>query len=528
MGERKTPDPDLPRPLTRLDAVTLVIGAMVGSGVYIVSAEMLRQVRAPGLLLLAWVAAALVTVIGALSYGELAGMFPDTGGQYVYLREGISPLAGYLYGWTLFAVIQTGGIAAVAIAFARFATVFVPSLSARAHLGCTLPLCGHVAFGVGAQNVLAAVLVAATTAVNVRGVKPAARLQGALTVVNVTMLAGVVIVAISAGRSADALRENFGAGFLSASGPLHAMVPAFAASMVAALFAMDAWNNVGFSAGELRRPTRDVPFAMAAGVLAVTALYVLVNVAYLAVLPAPAIAHAADDRVATAVLEASLGKPGLYAAAGVIVLSTLGCAHGLVLSGARVYYAMARDGLFFRAMGRLHARYETPAFGLVTQAAWAIVLCLSGSYAELLELRHDRGAPLLCADRVRALRAAGEEAGRGAAGAGPGLSLPARALRRRHGGRRDGARRPGAAPRGARSRGGRPRDPRVLGLASAGAARHGPSSQGIGATGATGRLRRWSDRPRPRRTWSWWGRRRRRTAARRRRWRRGPSTAGRT
>lgn len=379
-------EPGFARVLGRWDAVALVVSAMIGSGIYIVSADMMRQVGAPGLLLLAWIAAGIVTVLGALSFGELAAMFPHTGGQYVYLREGISPLAGYLYGWTTFTVIQTGAIAAVASACARFVAVFVPSLSAEVRAGCTVCLpSGNVALGLSAQRALAVALVVILTVINVRGVRVAARIQSALSAVKLAALFGVVLIGILVGRDAAALRENLAAGFLPAQGSLAAVAPALAASMVAALFSMDAWNNVGFTAGELKDPRRNVPFAMVTGVAVVTALYLLANVAYLCVLPASAIASVPEDRVATAVLEASLGKPGLYVMAAAIVVSTLGCTHGLILAGARVYYAMARDGLFFRVMGTLHARHRTPAVALAVQAAWASVLCLSGTYGELLD-----------------------------------------------------------------------------------------------------------------------------------------------
>lgn len=386
MTPRATKEPHFARVLSRWDAVALVVSAMVGSGIYIVSADMMRQVRAPGLLLLAWIAAGVVTVLGALSFGELAAMFPSTGGQYVYLRESISPLAGYLYGWTTFTVIQTGAIAAVASACARFVAVFVPSLSPQVRAGCTVCLpSGNVEVGLSAQRALAVALVLALTLVNVRGVRMAARLQTVITAVKIAALAGVVVIGILIGRNAAALRENLAAGFWPAHASFGALAPAIAASMVAALFSMDAWNNVGFTAGELQEPRRNVPFAMITGVTLVTALYVLANIAYLCVLPASAIAGVPEDRVATAVLEASLGKPGLYVMAAAIVISTLGCVHGLILAGARVYYAMAKDGLFFRTMGTLHARYRTPAVALVVQAAWASVLCLSGTYGELLD-----------------------------------------------------------------------------------------------------------------------------------------------
>jgi APA family basic amino acid/polyamine antiporter len=370
--------------LGRLDATALVAGSMVGSGIFIVPAEIMRRVGSPGLLLAVWMLAGVLTILGALTYGELAAMFPRAGGQYVYLREGLSPLFGYLYGWTLFTVIQTGAIAAVAVAFARFSAVFFPAISGDVHLGLTLALpSGAIRVGLSPQRLLAVAAVVLLTWINVRGVRTAASLQTSITIVKVAALLGLIGVGLVFGRHAEAIRANFGPGFAGSTGG--ACLPALGAAMVGALFSMDAWNNVGFAAGELARPRRDLPFAMIAGVLLVTALYLLANVTYLLVLPASAIAHAADDRVGTAALEASVGGVGLYLMAAAIVISALGCINGLVLSGARVYYAMAHDGLFFRSAGVVHPRYRTPAVALIVQAAWASVLCLSGTFSQLLD-----------------------------------------------------------------------------------------------------------------------------------------------
>src|SRR5919109_941539 len=295
MATTKQPQVDFVKAITRLDATALVVGSMIGSGIFIVAAEILREVHAPGLLLVVWAASGVVTLMGALTYGELAAMFPRAGGQYVYLREGISPLFGYLYGWTLFVVIQTVTIA----------------------------------------------------------------------------------------RHADALAANFGGNFWATSGASVGL-GAVGAAMVGSLFSMDAWNNVGFAGSELKHPERDIPLAMGAGVLIVTVLYLLANVAYLNVLPAAAIATAPQDRVGTAALQAILGQPGLKLMAAAIMISTFGCNNGLILSGARVYYAMARDDLFFKSAGVLHPRYKTPAVALVVQAVWSSVLCLSGTYTQLL------------------------------------------------------------------------------------------------------------------------------------------------
>jgi basic amino acid/polyamine antiporter, APA family len=377
---------DFVKAISRLDATALVVGSMIGSGIFIVSAEILREVHAPGLLLVVWAASGIVTLMGALTYGELAAMFPRAGGQYVYLREGISPLFGYLYGWTLFVVIQTGTIAAVAVAFARFTAVFWPGLSPDVFFGTTLHLpkpIGDIPVGLSPQRILAVVSVAVLTWINVRGVRTAAIIQTTLTAVKTGALALLILLGLTIGRHADALVANFGANFWAAGGAAVGL-GAVGAAMVGSLFSMDAWNNVGFAGSELKNPERDLPLAMGAGVLIVTLLYLLANVAYLNVLPAPAIAGAPQDRVGTAALQAILGDSGLTLMAAAIMISTFGCNNGLILSGARVYYAMARDDLFFQSAGVLHPRYKTPAVALIVQAVWTSILCLSGTYTQLL------------------------------------------------------------------------------------------------------------------------------------------------
>ncbi|HYL20808.1 MAG TPA: amino acid permease, partial [Gemmatimonadales bacterium] len=386
MSTTQQPQTEFVRAISRLDAAALVVGSMIGSGIFIVSAEILREVGAPGWLLVVWALSGLVTLMGALTYGELAAMFPDAGGQYVYLREGISPLFGYLYGWTLFVVIQTGTIAAVAAAFARFTAVFWPGLSPDVFLGATVhlgKLIGDVPVGLSPQRLLAVASVVVLTWVNVRGVKTAAVIQTTLTTVKTAALAALILLGLTIGRHAEALAANFGANFW-ATGGVAVSLGTIGAAMVGSLFSMDAWNNVGFAGGELKNPRRDLPFAMGAGVLVVTVLYLLANVAYLNVLPAAAIAHAPEDRVATAALQAILGQPGLKLMAAAIMISTFGCNNGLILSGARVYYAMARDALFFQSAGVLHPRYKTPAIALTLQAVWTSLLCLSGTYTKLL------------------------------------------------------------------------------------------------------------------------------------------------
>jgi len=375
------------RAISRLDATALVVGSMIGSGIFIVSADILRQVHSPGLMLAVWLLSGVVTLLGALSYGELAAMYPKAGGNYVYLREAISPLCGYLYGWTLFVVIQTGTIAAVAVAFARFTSVLFPSLTPDVFLGTTLhfpaPI-GDIAVGLSPQRILAIVSIALLTWINVRGVRTAAFIQTTLTAIKTAALAVLILLGITIGRNAGAIAANFGANFWAGGGLTLAVLPVIGAAMVGSLFSMDAWNNVGFASGELKNPEKDIPFAMGTGVLVVTTLYVLANVAYLVVLPADSIAHAPQDRVATAALEAMFGSAGLYIMAIAIMISTFGCNNGLILSGARVYYAMACDNLFFKSAANLHPTFKTPALALIVQAIWTCVLCLSGTYGQLL------------------------------------------------------------------------------------------------------------------------------------------------
>jgi APA family basic amino acid/polyamine antiporter len=390
MATTQPPQTEFVKAISRLDATALVVGSMIGSGIFIVSADILRQVHAPGLLLLVWALSGVVTLMGAVSYGELAAMFPKAGGQYVYLREAISPLFGYLYGWTLFMVIQTGTIAAVAVAFARFTSVFFPSLTPEVFpgLGTTIAFpqpIGAVAVGLSPQRLLAIASVVLLTWINIRGVRTAAVIQTSLTAIKVATLAAVVILGLTIGRNAAAIAANFGPNFWPAGALTWSSLPLLGAAMVGSLFAMDAWNNVGFAAGEFKQPEKDLPIAMALGTLTVTTLYLLANVAYLNVLPQDAIAHAPQDRVGTAALEAMFGSSGLYLMAAAIMISTFGCNNGLILSGARVYYAMARDNLFFRSAGRLHPTYRTPSLALVVQGIWTSVLCLSGTYGQLLD-----------------------------------------------------------------------------------------------------------------------------------------------
>jgi basic amino acid/polyamine antiporter, APA family len=377
------------RAISRLDATALVVGSMIGSGIFIVAAEIMREVHSPGLELTVWFLSGLVTLLGALTYGELAAMYPRAGGNYVYLREAISPLFGYLYGWTLFVVIQTGTIAAVAVAFARFTAVLWPGLTADVFLGTriTFPApIGPIDVGLSPQRIFAIASVALLTWINVRGVRTAAFIQTSLTIIKTAALAGLILLGLTIGRSAAAIAANFGGNFWG-TGLTLSVLPVIGAAMVGSLFSMDAWNNVGFAAAEMKQPEKDLPFAMATGVCVVVALYLLANVAYLNVFPAGQIAAASTEGrppVGTAAMEAMLGRPGLYIMAIAIMISTFGCNNGLILSGARVYYAMARDNLFFRSASVLHPTFKTPAAALIAQAIWTCFLCLSGTYSQLL------------------------------------------------------------------------------------------------------------------------------------------------
>jgi APA family basic amino acid/polyamine antiporter len=394
------------RELTTFDSTMIVAGSMIGSGIFIVPAEIARTLGSGGWLLAAWLVTGVLTVAAALSYGELAGMMPRVGGQYVYLREAYSPLWGFLYGWTLFVVIQTGTIAAVAVAFARFVGVLVPSISPTAWIVPPVDVSRSYAISLSTQQLVAVLLVAGLTLLNTRGVHVGKLVQNAFTSVKTLSLLALVVLGIAIGLRSGAGAATFSAFWtprgaaaivpeIGGLAPVHAsegglsLLIAFCVSLVGSLFAADAWNNITFAAGEVREPRRSIPVALAAGTGLVIGLYLLANLAYLCVLPLEAIQQAPDDRVGTAALGAILGPPGAALMALAIIVSTFGCNNGLVLAGARVYYAMARDGLFFRATGELNAR-RVPAIGLWLQCIWACVLVLPRT-----RLRDASGALLL-------------------------------------------------------------------------------------------------------------------------------------
>ncbi|MFL5463860.1 MAG: APC family permease [Gemmatimonadaceae bacterium] len=384
--------------LTLTDATMLVAGSMIGSGIFIVSAEISRTVGSPFWLLMAWVASGVVTMLGALAYGELAAMYPRAGGQYVFLRESMGHLMGFLYGWTLFVVIQTGTIAAVAVAFGRFLGVLWPSISPDRYAWfpqMDFTTAGApVQLGLSPQRLIALISIWILTWINLRGIKEGKWVQTTLTVVKTLALAGLILLGLTIGRHADAIAANFSNGNFNPVAFAPAFIIAFGSALVGSLFASDAWNNVTFAAAEVHNPQRNLPRALVYGTGLVCLLYLLANVAYLNVLPLHGaengatvmergIQYATQDRVASAMMETIFGAIGASIMAALILISTFGCNNGLILSGARVYYAMARDKLFFQRAGTLN-KNRVPSAALIAQSIWTSLLCLTGTYGQLL------------------------------------------------------------------------------------------------------------------------------------------------
>jgi basic amino acid/polyamine antiporter, APA family len=406
---------ELVKGLGLFDATMIVCGSMIGSGIFIVSADIAHQVQGPALLLLVWIFTGVMTIIGALTYGELAAAMPDAGGQYVFLRESLSPLWGFLYGWTMLLVIQTATIAAVAIAFAKFTAVMIPWFSGSAWIGNHLVAgpwhfwfgtLGPYNVGLNRQNLLAIASIVFITWLNTRGLRIGKVVQNVFTVAKVGSLAALVLLGLFY-STAIARAANFtdfwrGAGLSM----LHPYPPdgsiwsigtltLIGVAMVGALFSADAWNNVTFTAAEVRNPSRNLPLSLALGTGIVITLYVLANVAYLRVLPisgdphgatvlARGIEFATDGRVGTAVTEVAFGPAGAIIVAIAIMISGFGCNNGLILSGARIYYAMSKDGLFFKSVGTVN-KHHCPSVALIVQCIWAAILCLSGTYSQLLD-----------------------------------------------------------------------------------------------------------------------------------------------
>src|SRR6266704_1192418 len=375
-----------------LDSTMLVAGSMIGSGIFIVSADITRLVGSAGWLLVVWTVTGALTVTAALSYGELAAMMPRAGGQYVYLREAYGRLWGFLYGWTLFLILQTGTIAAVAVAFARFLGVFTSIISPTQWIIPPIILSRNYAISLSTQQLVAVLIIAFLTVVNTRGLELGKLIQNIFTSAKTLSLIALIALGIFVGRNANALSTNFtnfwtpGAAApirsdlsfvatVSATGGALGMLIAVCVAQVGSLFSADAWNNITFTAGEVREPRRNIPLSLAMGTGLVITLYLLANVAYLFVLPLDKIQHAPDDRVGTAAMQVMFDGAGAAIMAIAIMISTFGCCNGLILAGARVYYAMAQDGLFFKATARMNSKH-VPAVALVLQGIWTAVLVL--------------------------------------------------------------------------------------------------------------------------------------------------------
>ena len=376
------------RGLNLFDATMVVIGAMIGSGIFIVSADMSRLIGSPGWMLVAWALTGVLTITAALSYGELASMLPHAGGMYVYLREAFSPLWGFLYGWTLFTVIQTGTIAAVAVAFARFLAVVYPPVGENRYLVQPIHISSRYAISLSTAQLVGIAVIALLTWANSRGLEYGKIVQNLFTTAKTAALAALILAGLFLGWSASAVKVNFTGLFKLgaydpalgvAAGSAFGLMVALCVAQSGSLFSADSWHDITFAAGEVRNPRRNLPLAMALGVTVVIGLYLLANVAYLVVLPLRAIQQAPADRVATAMLQAILPGYGPTLMAVAIMISTFGCVNSLVLAGARAYYAMAKDGLFFARAGVLN-KAQVPGWSLMAQGIWSAALVLPRTY----------------------------------------------------------------------------------------------------------------------------------------------------
>ncbi|MFN8274449.1 MAG: amino acid permease [Flavobacteriaceae bacterium] len=379
---------DFKRELGLLDGTMLVVGSMIGSGIFIVSSDIVRQVGSAGWLILIWVLSGLITVIAAVSYGELSAMFPKAGGQYVYLKEAYGKLIAFLYGWSFFSVIQTGTIAAVGVAFSKFAAYLFEPLSDEniiAELG---------SFKLNAAQIVSIITIILLTYFNSKGVKNSKSLQTVLTIIKILSLAGLIVFGLILAAKADVWQANWTDAFtpkayqkvdgswLPISGM--ALISGISAAMVGSLFSSDAWNGVTFIAGEIKNPQRNVGLSLLLGTLTVSIIYVLANFMYLAVIPLDEIATAKSDRVAVVASQYIFGNIGTLIIAIMIMISTFACNNGLIMAGARVYYTMAKDGLFFKKAAQLN-QASVPAWALWAQCIWASALCLTGKYGDLLD-----------------------------------------------------------------------------------------------------------------------------------------------
>ncbi|MCJ8210290.1 amino acid permease [Mucilaginibacter sp. RS28] len=382
---------ELKHELGLLDGTMLVAGSMIGSGIFIVSADIVRHVGSSGWLIAIWVITGFMTLTAAVSYGELSAMFPKAGGQYVYLKEAYNKLVAFLYGWSFFAVIQTGTIAAVGVAFSKFTAYLIPAVS-EDNILFQIPL-GSYLLKISAAQIVSIVLIIFLTWVNTRGVKSGKIIQTTFTLAKLLSLFGLIAFGFMAFKT-DVWNANWSNAWnmhaLNADGSITALTTAaamgaIAASMVGSIFSSDAWNSVTFIAGEMKNPQRNIGLSLFLGTLIVTIIYVSANLVYTAVLPLHEIATAEKDRVAVAASHVIFGNVGTIIIALMIMVSTFGCNNGLILAGSRVYYTMAKDGLFFRKAGTLN-KNAVPEFGLWIQCAVAAVLCLSGRYGDLLDM----------------------------------------------------------------------------------------------------------------------------------------------
>lgn len=376
------------RSLSLLDGILLVVGSMIGSGIFIVSTDIVQHLGSAAWLLVVWLLSGFITLAAALSYGELSGMYPKAGGQYVYLREAYGSLFGFLYGWSFFAVIQTGTIAAVGVAFAKFAAYLWPSLGEQ-HILLQIGV-----FSIKASQLVAIGLILLLTFINAQGVNGSKWIQSIFTFAKIAAIVLLVVCGLLAGHSVWQMNwHNAWTAFSIADTTKQishellqgkALVFALGAAMVGALFSSDAWNNVTFIAAEIKKPERNIGLSLLIGTVLVTILYLSMNIMYLNVLSIQEIAHAPDQRVALAAAMKIFGSAGTTIIAVMIMISTFGCNNGLILSGARVYYTMAQDGMFLKAAQQLNKK-GVPAKALWMQAIWASLLCLSGKYGDLLD-----------------------------------------------------------------------------------------------------------------------------------------------
>lgn len=388
----------LKKRVTLFDGISIVAGAMIGSGIFIVSADIARTVGSPGYLMVVWLITGLLTIIAAVSYGELASMMPHVGGQYVYLKEAYHPLVGFLFGWTTFLVIQCGSIAAVAVAFAKYSGVLFPWISD----GNVLAHAGPVKLT--STMVVAIAMIAFLTWLNTRGIVTGKTVQNFFSSTKVIALFGFVLIGFFATRGISSFEINrevfWQAGQVGPGNQIvplagFALIAAIATALVGSLFASDAWYDVTFISGEVINPKRNVPLSLVLGTALVSVIYLLTNLVYIRILPlsgspdgadmlSRGIQFATDDRVATSAMSVVFGDYAAIIMAVFIMISTFGCDHGLILAGPRVYYAMARDGLFFRKVGEINKK-GVPGFAIAIQGIWSILLCLSGTYSDLLD-----------------------------------------------------------------------------------------------------------------------------------------------